>query len=134
MYFNKTYFDENNNPSEVQVICDKCGKIISVTDMSKFQTIQNDYCAIREGQYILCICGNRGKGLIEYKKNPKLDEIVVKKHSVSANSNKAQCPTCGSTNLKKISTTAKAMNTAFFGLVGTKRYKTFHCNNCGYEW
>lgn len=44
------------------------------------------------------------------------------------------CPTCGSTNLKKISTTAKAMNTAFFGLVGTKRYKTFHCNNCGYEW
>lgn len=45
-----------------------------------------------------------------------------------------KCPTCQSTNLKKITVTSKAMNTALFGLFGTKRHKTFHCNNCGYEW
>lgn len=48
--------------------------------------------------------------------------------------NKPKCPTCNSTNLKKISTTAKAVNTLAFGLLGTKRNKTFHCSNCGYEW
>ena len=48
--------------------------------------------------------------------------------------NKPKCPTCSSTNLKKISTTSKVVNTAVFGLFGTKRFKQFHCNNCGYEW
>ena len=48
--------------------------------------------------------------------------------------NKPKCPTCNSTNLKKISTTSKVVNTAVFGLFGTKRFKQFHCNNCGYEW
>ena len=48
--------------------------------------------------------------------------------------NKPKCPTCSSQNLKKISTTSKAVNTIAFGIFGTKRNKTFHCNNCGYEW
>lgn len=48
--------------------------------------------------------------------------------------NKPKCPTCQSQNLKKISATSKVVNTAVFGLFGTKRHKTFHCNNCGYEW
>ena len=48
--------------------------------------------------------------------------------------NKPKCPTCNSTNLKKISTTSKVVNTAVFGLFGTKRFKQFHCNNCGFEW
>lgn len=48
--------------------------------------------------------------------------------------NKPKCPTCQSTNLKKITATSKIVNTAMFGIFGTKRHKTFHCNNCGYEW
>ena len=48
--------------------------------------------------------------------------------------NKPKCPTCNSTNLKKISATSKVVNTTVFGLFGTKRFKQFHCNNCGYEW
>ncbi len=48
--------------------------------------------------------------------------------------NKPKCPTCQSQNLKKISATSKAVNTAVWGIFGTKRHKTFHCNNCGYEW
>lgn len=45
-----------------------------------------------------------------------------------------KCPTCQSIDIRKISATSKVVNTAMFGVVGTKRYKTFHCNNCGYEW
>ena len=45
-----------------------------------------------------------------------------------------KCPTCQSTNIRKISTASKVVNTALFGLFGSKRHKTFHCDNCGYEW
>ena len=48
--------------------------------------------------------------------------------------NTPKCPTCQSANIKRISSTSKAVNTATFGLLGTKRFKTFHCNNCKYEW
>lgn len=47
---------------------------------------------------------------------------------------RGECPTCKSANIRKISVTSKATNTALFGIFGTRRYKTFHCNNCGYEW
>lgn len=47
---------------------------------------------------------------------------------------KPKCPTCGSSNLKKFTDASKAIDTLIFGRFGTKRYKTFHCNNCGYEW
>ena len=52
----------------------------------------------------------------------------------AVSSNTPKCPTCGSTHVYKISTTAKAANTVLLGVFGTKRYKTFHCDNCGYEW
>lgn len=45
-----------------------------------------------------------------------------------------KCPTCQSIDIRKISATSKVVNTAMFGVAGTKRHKTFHCNNCGYEW
>ena len=44
------------------------------------------------------------------------------------------CPYCNSTNTKKISLTAKAVNTALLGILGTKRHKQWHCNKCGSEW
>ena len=48
--------------------------------------------------------------------------------------NKPKCPTCNSSNLKKISLTSKAVNTAVVGIFGTKRHKQINSNNCGYEW
>lgn len=64
----------------------------------------------------------------------RVSEAMAKYAGTIRSSNVPTCPTCHSTNLRKISTTAKAANTALFGIFGTKRHKTFHCNNCGYEW
>lgn len=64
----------------------------------------------------------------------KIISMVYTKKSDDSHLCKPKCPTCQSTNLRKISTTSKAINTVAFGLLGTKRNKTFHCNNCGYEW
>lgn len=49
-------------------------------------------------------------------------------------SNQPHCPTCGSSNLAKVSTFSKIMDSAVWGFGGRQRYKTYHCNDCGYEW
>ena len=45
-----------------------------------------------------------------------------------------KCPTCGSTNLTKITTMDRAMNIALFGILGNKRKYQWHCNSCKYNW
>lgn len=45
-----------------------------------------------------------------------------------------KCPTCGSPNLSKIGAGSKLLDVAFWGFASGKVKKTFHCNNCGYEW
>lgn len=44
------------------------------------------------------------------------------------------CPTCGSTDIKKISTTNRLISVAAFGLASSKIGKQFECKKCGYKW
>lgn len=43
---------------------------------------------------------------------------------------KPECPYCHSHKTSKITITAKAVNTAMFGVFGQKRNYQWHCNNC----
>ncbi len=45
-----------------------------------------------------------------------------------------KCPYCQSSNTKKISSTAKAVNVALFGIFGNKRKYQWHCNNCNSDF
>ena len=47
---------------------------------------------------------------------------------------KIKCPTCGSTNTKKISGLSKAASVGLFGIFSQKVKHQFKCNSCGYEW
>ena len=47
---------------------------------------------------------------------------------------KIKCPTCGSTNVRRVTSIDKVTNIALFGLFGNKRTKQFHCDDCNYEW
>lgn len=55
------------------------------------------------------------------------------KASAKERSLSPKCPICGSTNIKKISFTSRAVKTALFGAVGAidDAGKTWKCNNCG---
>lgn len=134
--------------------CEKCGGIgvldfdvcVQCGSHNSYRTVPDEYVddyAIKDSlkqQFIENIvksspnfdqaCWDRREAFKEIQKhnNELLESNKVKQ------SNAPKCPTCQSTNLKKISVTSKITNTALFGLFGTKRYKTFHCNNCGYEW
>lgn len=45
-----------------------------------------------------------------------------------------QCPTCGSTNVVKISLGKKAVGGALVGLYSSDIRNTMHCKNCGAKW
>lgn len=45
-----------------------------------------------------------------------------------------KCPTCGSSDIKKISTTAKVIGAGLFGLLSKTAKSQFECKNCGYKW
>lgn len=45
-----------------------------------------------------------------------------------------KCPTCGSTNIQKISGLSKAGSVALWGVFSRKVHKQWHCNGCGSEW
>lgn len=48
--------------------------------------------------------------------------------------NTPKCPTCGSTQIKKISATSKVFGAAMFGLFSKTAKSQFCCKNCGYKW
>lgn len=50
------------------------------------------------------------------------------------NFNVAKCPTCGSTNIEKISATSKAVGAVAFGLFSKTAKSQFKCKNCRYKW
>ncbi len=47
---------------------------------------------------------------------------------------KPKCPTCSSTNIRKIGTGERAVSILGLGLFSKKINKTWKCNNCGHKW
>lgn len=64
--------------------------------------------------------------------------LPIKNNTINSIQNTVQnlpkCPTCQSTNIKKVSTASKAGSVFMWGLLSQKVKKQWHCNNCGYEW
>lgn len=73
---------------------------------------------------------------IKEVKNPKLSERNYNVIDKIEDPTKPMiaCPYCKSVNTTKISTTSKFVNTAVFGIFGTKRHKQWHCNNCNSDF
>lgn len=60
--------------------------------------------------------------------------MQFKKQAAQQDTNTPHCPTCGSTNVEKISVGKKAVGGALFGLLSSNVRKTMCCKNCGYKW
>lgn len=48
--------------------------------------------------------------------------------------NVPKCPTCGSTNVRKMGGVERGASIAAFGIFSKKINKTFKCGNCGYTF
>lgn len=64
--------------------------------------------------------------------NMKLAQMKLSEEPQTDNTPK--CPTCGSTNIKKISGAKRWLTTGILGLASSNVGKTMECNNCGCKW
>lgn len=80
------------------------------------------------------------KPIILVNNNCESDEEYwkrIKQHTINRDasiSKTVECPYCHSKDTKKITTTSKVVNTAVWGIFGTKRYKQWHCNSCNSDF
>ena len=91
------------------------------------------WVATHSNDLILAMNDLKEKDLIEFQL--KLSEFrrqnVERREAAKAI---PKCPTCGSTNIQKISASSKAGSVFLFGLMSQKVKHQWHCNNCKYEW
>lgn len=63
-----------------------------------------------------------------------IDDIYMRMMYHHIYKNALKCPTCGSTNIERISAGKKLMGSMMFGLFSKDAKCTFHCKNCNYKW
>ncbi|MEY8339465.1 zinc-ribbon domain-containing protein [Lachnospiraceae bacterium 62-35] len=74
-----------------------------------------------------------GKSIIDYMSQHNKCPIVMNFNKQQEN-NLPKCPTCGSTDIEKISLTKKAFGGAMFGIFSSDIRNSMHCRNCGAKW
>lgn len=117
--------------------CRKCGEntliTTSMTD-EEFCVL----CDVAPNNNELCglMIDLKEKEPIEYqlKMSQFKSQLEQQKSNKIQNNNRPKCPTCGSTNIEKISLTKKAVGGAMFGLFSSDIRNSMHCKNCGYKW
>lgn len=71
---------------------------------------------------------------VERRKEHEYNRTLRNAFRNTVDTNKPKCPTCGSTNIKKISSASKVAGAALFGLFSKTARSQFCCGNCGYKW
>lgn len=142
--------------------CKKCGRIILfiIEDKlecdcchSKVSPVPDEFLV---GESKMVINKNLKQQFInEYiKTSPEFDQYlfdhrdeILAKQSAEFNAKMAhgkaileeksrvpKCPTCQSTNIRKMGGVERGVSIYAFGLFSKKINKTFKCQNCGYTW
>lgn len=86
-------------------------------------------------------CGNCNYKLLKQEdikniNNPNLSKREYKVIGTVVDPTKPQpkCPTCQSTNIRKMGGIERGISIYAFGIFSKKINKTFKCQNCGYTW
>lgn len=142
--------------------CKKCGRVVSLLSKQLDKTC--DYCqnkvSLVPDEFLneskIFIKDNLKQKFIEeyIKSSPEFDEYLFEhrdedlynrrvqnaaklahgKAILEEKSRVATCPSCGSSNVSKISTLNRMVSTSLFGLASSKIGKTHKCNHCGTTW
>lgn len=72
----------------------------------------------------------------KYEAREQADRERIERNKAGLNplDNLPKCPTCGSTNLTRLSGVGMITMFGGFGVTDGNAGKTFQCNNCGYRW
>lgn len=106
--------------------------------------LSNPFKEFNEHKEGVQICPDCGKQL-EYYETEIIDNntnLVIKRSTEESqeDSNSMQllnipkCPTCSSTDVKKIGSISKVAGAVTFGIFSKTAKSQFKCNSCGYKW
>lgn len=135
--FTKGYF-YLFEPKEDTKICPCCEKGVledSSLTFEEFKIIDN--VSDSDRQFLEAMIELKKNNPIEYQLKMSQFKTNLKQQESSKKveeDNKPKCPTCGSTNIEKISLGKKAVGGALFGIFSSDVRKSMHCKNCGYKW
>lgn len=135
--FTKGYF-YLFEPKEDTKICPCCEKGVledSPLTFEEFKIIDN--VSDSDRQFLEAMIELKKKDPIEYQLKMSQFKANLKQQESSKKveeDNKPKCPTCGSTNIEKISLGKKAVGGALFGIFSSNVRKSMHCKSCGYKW
>ncbi len=93
--------------------------------------LNNTGSQTRYDDVIMMVNENLGSPSLIPTKNQSVANYAI---SQNITTNVPKCPTCQSTNIKKVSGISKIGSVAMWGIFSQKVKKQWHCNNCGSEW
>ena len=105
----------------------------------KEQTAKSHGLTISEHELIKKISwdGNFYEEMAELKQNNPIEfqiKLAELKNTIQNTNNIPKCPTCGSTDIRKISGTKRFVSTGIFGLASSNIGKNMECRSCGAKW
>ena len=112
--------------------CPRCRKMIHERDR------KCSYCGF-DGISSYISATKRSEKEIRKKQQEKWNKAIHKamesdKENNIPKSPVPKCPTCSSTNIKKIGSVNKTVSIALFGIFSSKIGKQFQCLECDYKW
>lgn len=128
-------------------ICINCFNVKIITKIDYLTNFQCPKCnclegTIEENDNLLAVrCKHCGEQTVMLEKHTTENRRVVgekpsapKTYEEIKQSNQPKCPTCGSTNIEKISVGKKMKGSFLFGFLSSDVRNTMHCKNCWYKW
>ena len=131
--FVSTYTYKDNN------ICPTCNAKLIEMHLTEDEWIVLNKISL-EQDFIFAMDELKQKDIIEFTAKMSQFKEMNKQNIPSMLSTSSQpsgvpkCPTCGSTNIKKISGAKRWLTTGVFGLASSDVGKTMECNSCGAKW
>lgn len=117
--------------------CPQCGHVLIKYDIEvSYDDLIVMHEISTEKSFIDAMIELKGKDPIEYQSRMVQfrNQSAQQSQTIRGQSNTPKCPTCSSTNIKKISGLSKAGSVAMWGIFSRKVHKQWHCNSCGSEW
>ena len=110
--------------------CDKCDEELIDNEVYKKwnDNQRNKYMKKYKSKY------NSNSSSVTISKASMPVQSALKTSLTNQQANIPTCPTCGSTNVKHISTLNRAVSIGVFGLFSSKIGKNYECLNCKSKW
>ena len=110
--------------------CDKCDEELIDNEVYKKwnDNQRNKYMKKYKSKY------NSNSSSVTISKASMPVQSALKTSLTNQQANIPTCPTCGSTNIKHISTLNRAVSIGVFGLFSNKIGKNYECLDCKTKW